>query len=112
MSPWIYSIIDHLALRGGGGGRTTSWAGPLCTPVPPGMYLPQAPVCTSLCMFLSKDVLPECCSIGRGAFLQVSLCVPLGMPVCTRIGVHGCEYTPECPCAHWCSNVSIPAGCL
>lgn len=21
MSPWIYSIIDHLALRGGGGGQ-------------------------------------------------------------------------------------------
>lgn len=73
-SPYIYSVIDHSG-QSASGARMTSREGPLCTPVPLGMHLPQARVCTSLCMFLSKHVfLVGVVPWGGG--------ISVGVPVC------------------------------
>lgn len=50
-------------------------------------------------------------SCPGGAFLQLSLGISLGMPVCTCIGVHDSECATVCPCVQqW--NVSVLACCF
>ena len=87
-SPYIYSVIDH-SVQSASGARMTLREGPLCTPVPLGMHLPQASVCTSLCVFLSKHVFPVgVVPWGRG--------ISVGVPVYPFGKVY--THTDRCAC--------------